>query len=174
MPLNKKYTEIRKLIPGKNDLLTWCKENGELGETIIKEWDISRNGSMEKYKPGSCKQVWFICSICNTPYKKSVRDRVNGGMHRPCGIAKGIAKRKEYQRKHMTNSLMSLYPELIEEWDYEKNRLEGMEPEYYSSFSSKKAHWICKKCGNEYATHIRSRTVLGVGCKACKKEKNKK
>lgn len=170
MALEDKYTEKKSLVVGENDLLTWCKEHKEQGEAIIKEWDKERNGSMQKYKAGSNKMVYWTCSICGKTYAKSVRSRVAGTLHGPCGRKLGIQKLRQWHRDKMTfeRSLAGKYPELLKEWDYKSNRELGFEPEYLSAYSAKKVHWICKNCGEKWESVIRLRTKFGYGCKKCK------
>lgn len=120
MTLEEKYTSIKKLEVGKNDLLTWCKEHGEQGQEIINEWDEQKNGSMSRYKPGSSKRVYWNCSICGETYIKDIRSRVIGRIHEPCGKKLGVEKLKEYHRKkvNIDDSIAIKFKELNEEWDY--------------------------------------------------------
>lgn len=58
-----------------------------------------------------------------------------------------------------------LYPNLLEEWDYDKNVLN---PLLISPNSNKKAWWKCKKCGRSWQAAINSRTPpRSNGCKKC-------
>lgn len=168
MKLEKKYTEHRKLIVGENDLLTWCMDHGELGQCLIKEWDAELNGSMEDYKAGSAKEVIWQCSICRAKYTKSIRQKVFGGMHEPCGRKLGLERLKEYHRNKVINSLADTRPDLLKEWDYEKNSILGLDPKYISETSGKKVWWICSKCGRQYSKVIRQRTKFSNGCRRCK------
>lgn len=168
MKLEKKYTEHRKLIENENDLLTWCMEHGELGQSIINEWDDDANGSMKNYKAGSAKEVLWQCSICGTKYKKGIRIRVFGGMHEPCGRKRGIEKLKEYHRNRIVNSLADARPDLLKEWDYERNSKLGLDPKYISETSGKKVWWICSKCGKSYSKVVRQRLIKNNGCRRCK------
>lgn len=172
MALEKKYTSIKKVVVGENDLLTWCKEHGELGQEIINEWVEQKNGSMSHYKAGSSKRVYWKCSICGEEYIKDIHSRVLGGIHAPCGKKRGIERLKEYHRNkiNLDDSLAVKYADLLDEWDYIVNDSEGLDPTYLLPGSSKKAHWICSKCGNHYKQYIRLRTQRGYGCKLCKKE----
>lgn len=67
------------------------------------------------------------------------------------------------------NDLKTLYPDLINDWDYEKNR---NLPEVYLPGSREKAFWKCRKCGNEWEAVIRSRNK-GHGCPKCNHKKKK-
>ena len=171
MTLEEKYTSIKKVVAGTNDLLTWCKEHGEQGQKLIKEWDEQKNGSMSRYKPGSSKRVYWNCSICGESYIKDIRSRVLGRIHEPCGKKLGIEKLKEYHKKkvNLDDSIAIKFAELNEEWDYIMNDKMGLDPTYLLPGSSKKAYWICSKCGNHYQQYIRLRTQYGYGCKQCKK-----
>ena len=63
-----------------------------------------------------------------------------------------------------TNNLAKSNPELVDEWNYERNS--GLTPEMFSPKSGKKVWWKCSKCGNEWETTIGHRTA-GTGCKKC-------
>jgi hypothetical protein len=63
----------------------------------------------------------------------------------------------------MSNLLKDKYPELLKEWDYEKNLI-GLETITYGS--NKKAWWICK-IGHSYYSIISSRTLLSTNCPFC-------
>ena len=68
-----------------------------------------------------------------------------------------IAKKKE-------KSLAESSPELINEWDFEKNGL--LKPDLVSNMSEKKVWWVCKK-GHEWQASIHSRTREKSGCPYC-------
>jgi len=61
-------------------------------------------------------------------------------------------------------SFLLLYPELEEQWCYEKNI--GLNPLQLSSGSEKRAYWKCKK-GHEWEAPILKRTSRGQGCPYC-------
>lgn len=60
-------------------------------------------------------------------------------------------------------SLSECYPELVEEWNRERN--EGMTPADFTPGSHKKVWWICSK-GHEWQADIFART-RGSGCPVC-------
>ena len=74
----------------------------------------------------------------------------------------------EYNAKK--ESLVSLYPEIAKEWNYEKNG--NLNPEQISPKSSKKVWWKCSKCGREWLADPNHRTQ-GKGCMECGKKNNK-
>lgn len=64
------------------------------------------------------------------------------------------------------NSLADLKPDLIEEWNYEKNG--RLKPEMFSLHSNEIVWWKCKKCGHVWKTSINRRTgKIGSGCALC-------
>lgn len=82
--------------------------------------------------------------------------------------------RDEFEiRKYMNNlkngSLKDLYPEIADEWCYERNG--GLRPEQFKPKSSDKVWWKCQKCGHIYKTTICHRTS-GTGCPKCFRLKN--
>ena len=56
-------------------------------------------------------------------------------------------------------------PELLSEWDYEKNN-KIISPDEVTVGSNKKVWWKCSVCGNEWQATIKNR-VNGSGCKLC-------
>lgn len=89
----------------------------------------------------------------------SVQDRVN--QHCGCPICSG---------KRIVsgiNDLLSRYPELCEEWNYEKNSEIGLFPNSVAPHSDKKAWWRCRICGNVWQSKIDSRTRMNAGCPRC-------
>lgn len=65
------------------------------------------------------------------------------------------------------NSLAERHPELLSEWDYEKNQ--NIKPEYVRQFSRKKVWWKCGK-GHSFQMGIASR-VAGSSCPYCSNHK---
>jgi hypothetical protein len=62
---------------------------------------------------------------------------------------------------------ISNIPELIAEWNWEKNNELGLDPSKLTRGSSKKAHWICKK-GHMWIARISSRCgTQGNNCPYC-------
>ena len=65
---------------------------------------------------------------------------------------------------NISSSLSEVHPELVKEWDYEKNN--PLKPEHLKSSSGRKVWWICSKCGNSWSAVIASRSA-GNGCPYC-------
>lgn len=61
-------------------------------------------------------------------------------------------------------NLAICHPELAQEWDYNRNN--GLVPQEITPCASKKAWWICRKCGYSWCAEVNSRHK-GSGCPAC-------
>ena len=83
--------------------------------------------------------------------------------------------RDEFEiRKYMTElkggSIAEVYPQLVEEWCYEKNG--DLLPSMFSFGSSQKVWWKCSICGNIWLASINHR-VNGTGCNVCYRKYNR-
>ena len=58
---------------------------------------------------------------------------------------------------------------LMKEWDWRNNSKESLDPKVLKCGSSKKANWICSKCGNHWKTRISHRAIDGSICPECSK-----
>lgn len=63
------------------------------------------------------------------------------------------------------NDLATTNPELLEEWDYDKNSDTVFITAHCGS--NKKAWWKCKTCGHSWQAAISNRTRLRTGCPVC-------
>ena len=76
-------------------------------------------------------------------------------------------KHKKIMSKKATpgvDDLKTLYPYLLEDWDYELNE---KDPEEYLPGSSKSVHWKCHVCGYNWEAQITCRAKRNYGCPAC-------
>lgn len=67
------------------------------------------------------------------------------------------------------NRLSVANPELLAEWDYEKNA--PLTPDRVSRASSLKVSWICSTCSNKWEARIANRIQLGRGCPVCARKR---
>lgn len=72
--------------------------------------------------------------------------------------------RAYYMNTLKSNSVAKVFPELVKEWDYEKNQ--GVSPDAFSARINKKVWWICEK-GHSWLATINSRGVHKLGCPYC-------
>jgi len=68
------------------------------------------------------------------------------------------------------NNLAYLRPDLVKEWDYNKNE---KSPEEYTEFANKKVFWICSSCESSWESTIINRSN-GSGCPICNQRKGEK
>ena len=140
---------------------------------LITEWDYDRNGELkpEMIKAGSSISANWIGSKCG--YRWTAQSGHRAINHTGCPKCAGLVFEKG------VNDLATQNPELLKEWDYELNSAEGLVPTEIQYNSSRKAHWICSKCGHKWVVSIRNRSVDGRGCIKCgykdaQKHKNEK
>ena len=94
-------------------------------EIVEKYWDYSRNLGVkpEDFSPMSNKKVWWKCSVCGGSWKTEISSVTRG---RGCPYCSG--------RKVLPgfNDLATKRPELLNEWDYEKNSFSPAEVQVFS------------------------------------------
>ena len=143
------YCSGRTALEGETDL-------SSLFPALAAEWHPTKNGKLlpTQVRPGSNKKVWWLCTKEHA-WEDTPNHRTRG---RGCPYC-------SHKRVTSENSLSSLFPGLLEEWDYQKNK---HSPDEYAAFSNKQVYWICKSCGEGWLASITSRTKLGSGCPVCK------
>lgn len=140
------------------------KRVGSLAETmpdLAKEWHPTKNGALSPHDitAGRFQPVWWLCPQCGYEWEASPNNRKKGV---GCPCCSGRVP------KSGVNDLATLHPELLKEWDYEKNV--DLDPSQLLSGSGKRAWWKCSQCGHEWETIIANRTK-GHGCPKCAKRK---
>ncbi len=75
-----------------------------------------------------------------------------------------MAIKEQYISSIRANSIAAAKPNLIAEWDYDKNG--SIKPEFVSRNSKLKYYWICPVCGYSYLAAPVSRNK-GTSCPAC-------
>ena len=140
----------KKVLPGVNDFATLYPE-------IAGEWDFEKNEGLrpDEIRPGSNVRVWWKCRLGHG-WQISPNHRTGRGSGCPyCANQKVLAGYNDLESKH---------PELVSEWDMEKN--EGYTPKDFVYQSNKKVWWICKE-GHSWEQRISDRTRLLRGCPYC-------
>lgn len=141
------YCNNLKALAGYNDLAT-------VNPQLAKEWNYEKNGDLKPSDvlPGSQKMVWWKCPKGHE-WEKQVKDR-NSGLNCPYCSNKRVLKGY--------NDLATTNPELLKEWDYEKN---AISPYEITAGSEKMIWWICDS-GHSYQSYLFNRK-RGVGCPYC-------
>lgn len=144
------YCAGNRPIVGETDLATRCPN-------LLLEWDFEKNDPRmpENYTCGSNKKLWWKCLEEGHSWNASISDRYRGYGCPYCAGKLAVSGK---------NDAATLFPELISEWDSEKNEkltLHQLLPD-----SGKKAWWKCKR-GHRWKASVQSRTH-GTGCPYCK------
>lgn len=122
---------------------------------LVKEWNTDKNGilSPDMFDCHSGEPVWWKCEKGHE-WKAVIASRSSGNGCPYCANQKLLVG---------YNDLASKRPELIKEWNYEKNG--NLMPQDVLFGSDKKVWWICPK-GHEWATKISARS-RGSRCPYC-------
>ena len=148
------YCVNKKVLIGYNDLKSQAPE-------LAKEWDYEKNGDLlpEMFTKFSHKKVWWKCKNGHS-WITSVYNRQKTN----CPYCNG--------RVAITgvNDLATLHPELLEEWDYERNT--EYKPNEIKTSSNIPIWWRCK-LGHIWKTspNHRTRKGKGTGCPVCANRK---
>ena len=129
---------------------------------LAKEWHPTLNSDLTPWDVTSFskKDVWWICDQGHE-WHDSVAHRNDKTVNRNCPYCSNHRASEE-------NNLLISFPDLCEEWDYNKNL---KSPSDYTYGSSDKVYWKCKECGYEWQALIYSRTCNNTGCPNCSKSK---
>ena len=145
------YCNNRRILPGYNDLATLNKE-------LATEWNQEKNGDLKPTDvgTGSKNRVWWKCVRGHEWQARVIQRNAGTG----CPICANRIIVKSY------NDFASEHPELLTEWDYDRNEIE---PSECACFSSHKVWWNCKK-GHHWKATISDRSK-GTGCPRCSEER---
>ena len=123
---------------------------------LMKEWDWEANANLNptKITCGSGKKAWWKCSKGHE-WLSTIRDQQR---YKHCPYCHG--------RKVLTgfNDLATTHPELIKEWNYEKNG--ALLPNNLKAGCNKEVWWKCPN-GHEWISRITNRTYLKRNCPYC-------
>ena len=147
------YCANLKVKKGYNDLKTNRPD-------LAAEWDNERNGTLhpDDVVTLSSKRVWWKCSKCGNSWQSSPGQRAKSG----CPFCANLKVKKGF------NDLETTCPDLVNEWDYEKNG--DLLPSQVVKGSERKAWWKCEK-GHSWQAAINSRAGSGRGCPYCSNQK---
>ena len=128
---------------GYNDLATTNPE-------LLKDWDYEENDKLgikpNEITNGGKEKVWWKCEKGHK-WNSIIRSRITGS---GCPYCSNNLVKKGY------NDIATTNPELLEEWDYEKNDKLGIFPSNLSHGSTKLVWWKCEK-GHEWQSSIPAR-----------------
>ncbi len=141
------YCSGHKVLEGFNDIFS-------THPFLINEWDFKKNqDNPRKLSKGSAKKVWWICEKGHS-YQQTINSKTQGC---GCSVCNGKTILKGY------NDLATKNPELVKEWNYERNI--NVNPDNVAPSSNKKVWWKCEK-GHEWYSSIATRNA-GNNCPYC-------
>ena len=127
---------------------------------LMKEWDWEKNEALgldpNKLTCGSSKKAWWKCKECRNEWATKISHKNKGTKCKNC---KNLALSIPLKGK----SLRDLYPNIAQEWDYEKN---DVPPNIVYPHSNKKRYWICIK-GHKWQDSPAHRVERQNGCPFC-------
>ena len=138
----------RRIVPGINDLATTHPH-------LLNEWCYEKNTNIlpSQATHGSQKKVWWKCNLGHI-YDMRVH-------HKSSGIGCPVCSGQRILSN--INDLATLYPELLPEWDYEKN---AISPNNISPSSKIKVWWKCER-QHSWEASILNRAKHKTSCPVC-------
>lgn len=131
---------------------------------LVDKYDFKKNSEIglnfDSLTARTSKKVWWKCNECGNSWYATVASQ-NDSIKHGCPYCSG---RLVLEGK---TDLLTLFPEIAEEWDYDKNG--DLLPNNVSSKSSLKVWWRCSE-GHEWKATIGNRTHNKSGCPRCKIE----
>ena len=138
------------LVPGVNDFATLFPQE-------LYEWDYDSNEISPNEVISYHEKVFWKCSKCGYKWSATINDKVIRKDRTSCpNCAHEIRAIKRHQRAMKNGGLFDKYPELLKQWDFDKNK--GVDINDISSGSPKKYWWICEECGYEWESSPNNRT----------------
>ena len=132
----------------------------------VKYWNQAKNvNTPEQTLAGSTLRAEWKCPVCSHEWQARIGIRVEGDSGCPrCSKAQAVKiKQPTFEAAHH---------ELLLEWDYERNAVDGMHPHSTTLGSHKPVHWVCQRCPagrlHRYQTRPNNRTRNDpTGCPYC-------
>ena len=145
------YCTNRILIKGINDLITTNPD-------LAKEWNYKKNNKKPtEVVAGGKEKVWWICPKCGHEWKAALFARNNGAGCPVCSNRILVPGK---------NDLATTNPEMLKEWDYDKN---DVLPTEVFSGSRNIIWWKCEK-NHSYQTRLADKKN-GSKCPYCCNQK---
>ena len=123
---------------------------------MAKEWDAVKNAPLTpaNVAPHTHRKVWWRCARGHE-WQATIHARTQGDGCPVCSNRIPVVGE---------NTLTDRFPQIAQEWDYEKNA--PVTPEQVLPGTSRRFWWICSK-GHSYRTNVSSRTSGGSSCPIC-------
>lgn len=124
---------------------------------LAAQWDVRKNAPRKpsEFSAGSHRLVWWRCEKGHS-WRAQIKSRVSGCSCPVCAGKHAVAGE---------NSLADVAPELIAQWDTEKNA--PLTPQQVTCGTRRKVWWRCEK-GHSWKSSIASRVYQKAGCPVCR------
>lgn len=145
--------------------LTRTVSFGEKHPDLVAEWHDAKNTPITPFDLayGSNKKVWWKCNQGHE-WLASLKSRNIGTGCPICGKKKQARGLRESKIRKSGASLATGFPQLVKEWDYNKNELHPNELPPYSNY---RAFWKCKM-GHSWRAAVNNRTINNSNCPECR------
>ncbi len=150
---------------------TLCQHNSLLtvAPAVAAYWDTAKNGlTADQVIAGSSTRRHWLCPKCGHSWQVKVCRKVDA----QSGCPKCSNLTKPWNRQPRLTQ--SQHPAMLE-FDFERNRRAGLDPDKITAGSHKKVHWICNKCPKRrphlFTAAPLSRMGSNRGCPYCANRK---
>lgn len=135
---------------------------GDRYPELLQFWDYEKNIGITPFEilPNCMTKFWWKCKNGHNIYK-SANEMLSALL---CGNS-GCKYCSNFEVLVGFNDLAITHPDLLIEWNYEKNT--DITPQDISFGSTIMVWWKCKKCGYEWKAAPNSRTNRESGCPEC-------
>ncbi len=126
---------------------------------VAEEWDTEKNGDIKasEIKATSNRRVYWKCKKHGHSWEATISNRARNNTGCPyCSNNRLLVG---------YNDFATVHPELLEEWDYEKNG--ELKPTDIIAGYLTKVWWKCKKCKHSWQISPAQRHFKSVGCPVC-------
>ena len=137
-------------------------------EEIMKFWDYKKNNKYDvnDISVGNHNSFFWKCPVCQHEWKTRVGRLLNETKGCP------NCKKNKSRIEHASEvGLICDEKELMLEWDYETNDIEGLLPTELSKKSKVIVNWICTKANHKWKSSIYNRVVHKRNCPYCSNQK---
>ena len=134
----------------------------ELAKMI--DYEKNKDIHIENLTAHSGKYVWWKCDVCGYSWQSQIANMTKNKGNCPECYRQNMTNNVINHRLQKDGSLADNYSDLLNEWNYEKNK--DLNPSQVLSKSNKKVWWKCAKCGREWQAKISKRTS-GENCPYC-------
>ena len=136
---------------------------GHAHPELIPQWNRERNTlDADEVSEKSHKLIWWRCSEGHE-WQSTPQRRARGDGCPTCSRASSGARTREWRLKKSGSSLAAAHPELLAEWDFERNTLD---PHLLPPRSNARAHWVCK-LGHRWEATVDNRSGNRSACPQC-------